>query len=205
MPNETMSPAEFRRAAGMTSEPKRQADGLTILALDPATATGFAVGSTAGRKILDHGTWPLGGTSVRLENLFNWTTAICNRYGVGKVFFEEASFGGVPGGKSRIQWAVIVFHNKLRGVIELAAAKLCIPTQAVSPTTIKTMAGSGRADKAQMIRACKTILGIEPADENAADALLLLSLAMNNPNYEPETKAKKRREKTERKKEAKLF
>ena len=64
--------------------------------------------------------------------------------------------------------------SQAKGVILLVAAKRKIPTYEFSPLQVKmTVAGYGRADKTQIQKMVKEILGLEkiPKPDDAADAL----------------------------------
>ena len=141
-----------------------------ILALDPATRTGYA--HSAGR----YGVWDLGirGTEHegrRLVRLRDQLLAAHGAWGFNRLAFEEASFGSHNP-------SVQAFHNELRGVIKHVAAELQVPFVGYHIGTIKAFAcGNGHAKKDQMIRAAKTVLGIETTDDNVADALFVLELA----------------------------
>lgn len=174
---------------------------MKTLALDPATTTGYAIGDNATRQILASGTWHFPPGPRRLGSLRDRLAATCEANGIGLIFYEEAGLGN-PRKPNKI---ALLVAFQFRGIIELVAGDLGIPTRFVAPKTIKTMAGSGNAPKEQMIRACKTILGIEPRDDNEADALMLLSFAMQNPDYAMERKVKPRRARGSSKREPRLF
>jgi len=64
--------------------------------------------------------------------------------------------------------------------IEYVASGLGIEVDSVHSATIKKHAtGSGRASKEDMIKACQEKLGVEPMDDNEADALWLLQVAVS--------------------------
>jgi Holliday junction resolvasome RuvABC endonuclease subunit len=152
-----------------------------ILALDPAAHCGYA--HTSGER----GVWHLKDGDARLVDLFRQiiTCAEFNE-GIDLIAFEDASFGSINPNTQAM-------HNELRGIIKFAAAQLGAKTVVYHPTTIKAFAtGSGRADKEQMIRACKTRLGIETRDDNVADACFILEMAKQG--YRPPISAKKRKQ-----------
>jgi Holliday junction resolvasome RuvABC endonuclease subunit len=169
---------------------------MKTLALDPATTTGFAIGDNATRRILSSGTWHFPPGPRRLGAFRDRLLATCEANSIQSIFYEEAGFGAAHRGRANKTALLVAFQ--LRGIIELVASDLGIPTHFVAPTTIKTMAGSGRATKEQMVQACKTIMGIEPRDDNEADAIMLLSFAMQNPHYSMERKVKRRRKRGEK-------
>lgn len=150
-----------------------------ILALDPASKCGYA--HTSGER----GCWHLKDGDARLADLFRqiMTCAEFNG-GIDLIAFEDASFGAVNPNTQAM-------HNELRGIIKFAAAHLGAKTVVYHPTTIKAFAtGSGRADKEQMVKACRSVLGIETRDDNVADACFILEMAKQG--YKPPASKKKR-------------
>ena len=149
---------------------------MIILAIDPANTTGYALGD--GQRAA-YGTWDLtawgtghpGNRLVRLHELVGRTI---RDNGVELIAFEAASFGGV-------NQATKAAHNELRGVIRLTAAEAGIQCQEYHPTTIKKFAtGHGHATKQQMVRAAKTLLGLETESDDVADAAFILALAQRD-------------------------
>lgn len=139
-----------------------------ILALDPANKVGYAHTSgirgtvSIARKGDDDG--------ARLARFYEWLRTTLDAHETHAIAAEDASFG------SRNP-SVQASHNELRGIIKLVGAQAGIPVTLYAPTTIKAFAtGSGRADKAQMMAACRLQLRIEPSDDNEADALWILAL-----------------------------
>lgn len=168
-----------------------------ILAIDPATLCGFAHSNG------HHGVWSLGeaseGQGRRLIRLRSLIHGAAKMWGIDRIAAEAASFGSKFASTQQ-------FHNELRGVMRLVAAEIGAEFYELKPTTIKKFAtGSGRAEKQQMIAACKRLLGIEARDSNEADALFILEAAKQN--YQPPPSMKKRRqaEKMFFKKQPKLF
>lgn len=144
------------------------------LALDLANKTGWAIGD--GTRI-DVGVWDLtfgavrhcGGRLVRLRNLLIETIRTCE---VRRLAMEASSFG------SNNQ-ATAAAHNELRGIARLVACEMGLPIVEHKPKTIKAFAGYGGASKLQMIRAAKTLLGVDARDDNEADAAFVLALDLD--------------------------
>jgi crossover junction endodeoxyribonuclease RuvC len=142
------------------------------LAIDPATATGFAHSSG------EHGVWDLsknrwpdrpGGRWCRLEELILQAN---EKWGpIEQIVIEEASLGAHA-------MPVITFHNRLLGNVERVACHLAVPLMFVPIGTLKKFAtGSGSATKDQMVRALQTQFGLRVTDHNEADAIWLLKFS----------------------------
>lgn len=149
-----------------------------ILALDPANSCGYA--HTSGRR----GVWHLGSGDGRLVLLRNTLLQAADLWQVDLIAQEDATYGSEFASTQ-------ASHNELRGIIKLVCAELCIPWIGYKPTTIKKFATqSGKATKAQMMRACETILKIKPASDDEADAVWILEMAKIG--YVPPSTPKKR-------------
>lgn len=141
-----------------------------ILALDPALVTGYAHSSGP------RGVWLLSGSAgehagTRLTRLEDFIIDAHRAWTVERIAFERAAYGGD-------YLATKQFHNQLRGVILLAAAKIGATWEDFSPATIKKFAtDNGRATKQDMMRALKIQFGIETTSDNEADAIWILKLA----------------------------
>ncbi len=141
---------------------------MKILAIDPATTTGWACNDPR-----SHGTWDLrvksdesdGMRLIRLEaklTMFNLTDS------VELITFER------PGGKFV---KPIMTQSELIGMIKTFCHKNGIQYRAYSSTEIKRHAtGKGNCNKQAMIAAARERLGYEGSDDNEADALWLLDL-----------------------------
>lgn len=146
---------------------------MKALALDPAARCGWAWGDG---KTIQSGVWGLSERSdqhpgQRLFRLRELLRQAHDEVGFDVLAAEDASFGS-RNPKTQAS------HNELRGIISLVAAECQVPLLLFHPTTIKKFAtGDGRADKSQMVRACKTHFGIEATDDNEADAIFVLLLA----------------------------
>lgn len=170
---------------------------LKLLALDPATKTGWAHSNG------NSGTWNLGpaedGQGRRLIRLRAHIHGVHRMFGIDKIYSEAASFGSINPNTQ-------AFHNELRGVIRMVAEEIGASFHEHHPTTIKAFAtGNGRADKEQMMAACWKLLGVNPIDDNHADALWILDMAKRG-YVPPPSEAKKRKAlKKFYKKQPKLF
>lgn len=172
------------------TEPKR------ILALDPATSCGFAHSNG------ECGTWKLresqaehvGHLALRLRDRLD---AARKMWGVDLIAFEEASIGGTS-------MVTKAFHNQLRGIVVMCAAQWQVRWLAINPATLKKFAtGNGRADKTQVMRACRTFFGFTPSTSDEADARFVLEMARQN--YQPNPTRKNRKPRRKRTKENHLF
>ena len=148
-----------------------------VLGLDPANKFGWSVG-TAG-KIIAFGMHDVAkmATQMRCQNVtacYGWLRKLIKQHKVTVVCAEDAAaaFSGVAALKS---------HARYAGIIDLVCEQLGMERiESVHPTTLKSWAaGSGKADKAQMIRAVRTLYGIDVKDDNIADAIHICAWAMN--------------------------
>lgn len=152
---------------------------MKLLALDPATCTGWAWQDTDSPDLPLYGAWRLAATgddSGRLVRLREHVYAIKRSKGIDLLAFEDASFGSH---NPHVQ----AMHNELRGVIKLAAHELGVRAISVGPMTLKAfVAGNGRAKKPAVIAAVERHLGIRTQDDNVADALAVLLWAKAYPD-----------------------
>lgn len=140
---------------------------MNIIALDPATRTGFAC---------DHarGVWSLptdipGRAHAQLITLITEINARSGPFDL--IICEDAAFGAN-------NFATALFHAELRGAIKLAAYRLRVDFRAVNPTTIKAFAtDNGHAKKPAMVAAYRKWFGVAPSSEDEADARFLLEYA----------------------------
>jgi Holliday junction resolvasome RuvABC endonuclease subunit len=145
---------------------------MKILALDPATKMGFA--HTFGVS----GTWDLSvrrdeSAGMRLIRLSGKLNEMRDGVGVEVVVFEAAR-NCAP----KMQGTLVV-QAEFQAVIKLWCEENQVEYRGYSPTEIKKHAtGKGNANKLAMVAAAKARFpGINVADDNQADALLLLDLA----------------------------
>ncbi len=145
---------------------------MKILALDPATRTGWA--HSCGQS----GTWDLSirrdeSKGMRLIRLRGKLSEIAAAVGVDLVVYEAARHAA-----PKMQGALVV-QAELQGVITLWAEDNHIEYVGLSPSEIKKHAtGKGNAGKDQMLAAARAKWpGVEIVDDNHADALWILDLA----------------------------
>lgn len=178
-----------------------------ILGLDPATVTGFAHSNG------EHGIWDLNNGPRHEGGRFAWLRSrileVHATWGIDLIAFEESSLGAGGTREGGPQWSTIVFHNKVRGVVEEVACSLQVDLLPVNPATLKAFAtGSGRAKKPDMIRALERHFGIRVVDDNEADAIWVLKYAQQYQSRPVEMMRPKAKRKAARKaiqKSRKLF
>lgn len=145
---------------------------MIVLGVDPGTAAvGYGVVRTEGAELRDlaHGcltTSPALPLPERLLLVHDGMTDLIARFGPSLVAVERIYF------QTNAQTALAVGHA--RGVILLAAARAGIPVVEATPNEVKqAVTGHGAADKRQVQRMVRTILGLEaePRPDDAADAL----------------------------------
>ncbi len=174
-----------------------------ILGIDPATATGFCF--TDGTRF-EHGTWDISRnrwpdrSGGRLHELRNRILEVHGLWGpIELIAFEEASFGG---NQVKMQMQVILFHARLRGIIEEVACDIGAQTLLVNPLTLKAWAtDNGHATKDQMMRALSRHYGITASDHNDSDAVWCLKYGehwLKHPELQREKVLKKSKSKTRR-------
>lgn len=164
-----------------------------VLALDPATKTGWA--HTDGTS----GSWALaarsgdheGQSHLRLANL---VAGLIKTKGCGLLAFESSPFMGTDRTA-----ATLSKGSEFRGVLLLVAARLEVPVLTVNPMTLKAWAtGSGRAKKEQMRQAYRRFWNIDVPDPDECDALWVWRYAEHYldrgaPNLTPRKKPRARR------------
>jgi crossover junction endodeoxyribonuclease RuvC len=143
-----------------------------VIGIDPGTAScGYGiVHEKDGRlRAIDHGWWrtPAGQRpEERLKTIFDGVVALIDEHAPAAVVLEE-SFVGVD---ARTALSV----GQARGAVMVAAAIAGVECAEYSVTRVKqTVCGYGRAEKQQVQKMVKAILGLqaEPATTHAADAL----------------------------------
>ncbi len=145
---------------------------MKVIGIDPGTATcGYGiVHENDGRlRAIGHGWWrtPAGQRpELRLKTIFDGVEDLIAEHAPDAVAIEE-SFVGVD---ARTALSV----GQARGAVLVAAARVGIECAEYSPSTVKqAVCGYGRAEKRQVQKMVKVILGLqeEPAPSHAADAL----------------------------------
>jgi crossover junction endodeoxyribonuclease RuvC len=143
-----------------------------VIGIDPGTAScGYGiVHEKDGRlRAIDHGWWKTSAgerPELRLKTIFEAVVELVALHQPDAVALEE-SFVGVD---ARTALSV----GQARGVIMVAAANAGVECAEYPPARVKqVVCGYGRAEKQQMQKMVKVILGLEaqPATSHAADAL----------------------------------
>jgi crossover junction endodeoxyribonuclease RuvC len=143
-----------------------------VIGIDPGTAScGYGiVHESEGRlRAIDHGWWktPAGERpELRLKTIFDGVVELIEQHTPDAVALEE-SFVGVD---ARTALSV----GQARGAVMVAAANAGVTCAEYAPARVKqTVCGYGRAEKQQVQRMVKAILGLptEPTPTHAADAL----------------------------------
>ena len=147
---------------------------MIIMGIDPGIATiGYGVISyQSGRfSVIDYGavTTKAGmKLSDRLRNIYEDVSILIERFHPDAFAVEELFFN------TNITTGIAVAHG--RGVIMLAASVQNVPIYEYTPLQVKQgVAGYGRADKAQVQRMVKSLLGLSavPKPDDTADALAI--------------------------------
>ena len=116
-----------------------------------------------------HGCWstPAGeDTVVRLKTIHDAVAALIAEHAPDAVAVEESYVGGDA--------RIAPFVGQARGAVLVAAANAGVSCCEYAPARVKqAICGYGRAEKAQMQRMVKMLLGLEelPTPHHAADAL----------------------------------
>jgi crossover junction endodeoxyribonuclease RuvC len=143
-----------------------------VLGIDPGTAAcGFGiVHESEGRiRAITHGVWQTSARERperRLRTIFDGVQGLVREHAPDAVALEE-SFVGADA-------RIALFVGQARGAVLVAAALDGLEFTEYEPARVKqTVCGYGRADKAQMQRMVRIILGLpaEPPTSHAADAL----------------------------------
>jgi len=143
-----------------------------VVGIDPGTAAcGYGiVHESAGRlRAVDHGWWrtsPGDRPEVRLKTIFDAVAELVTRHEPDAVALEESFVGA----DARTALSV----GQARGAVLVACAAAGLECVEYAPAHVKkAVCGYGRAEKAQVKRMVKAILGLDapPASTHAADAL----------------------------------
>jgi crossover junction endodeoxyribonuclease RuvC len=143
-----------------------------VLGIDPGTAAcGYGIVHESGGRLrgIDHGWWqtrPGERPELRLKTIYDGVAGLIAQHAPDAVVLEE-SFVGVD---ARTALSV----GQARGAVLVAAARAGLPCAEYAPAAIKhAVCGYGRAEKAQVQRMVKAILGLDqlPTPNHAADAL----------------------------------
>jgi crossover junction endodeoxyribonuclease RuvC len=140
-----------------------------VLGIDPGSRRcGYGVVRRAGGRlvaleagVLEPGEVPL---AERLARLLDGLGEVIARAGADVVSVETAFCG------QSARSALVL--GQARGVALAAAARAGLPVFEYAPSEVKlAFTGSGRAEKAQMLRSARMLLGVTLARADAADAL----------------------------------
>jgi crossover junction endodeoxyribonuclease RuvC len=143
-----------------------------VLGIDPGTAAcGYGiVHESGGRLRADcHGWWHTASTErleARLLTVFTGVRELIELHGPDAVVLEESYVGA----DARVALSV----GQARGAVLVAASSAGVPCAEYAPALVKqSVCGYGRADKGQVQRMVKAILGLPepPRPHHAADAL----------------------------------
>jgi crossover junction endodeoxyribonuclease RuvC len=143
-----------------------------VLGIDPGTAAcgyGIVHESDGRLRAIEHGWWTTPARErpeLRLKTIFDGVAELIDRHGPDAVAIEE-SFVGVD---ARTALSV----GQARGAVMVASAHGGVACAEYAPTHVKqTVCGYGRADKVQVQKMVRAILGLAepPASTHAADAL----------------------------------
>jgi len=142
-----------------------------VLGIDPGTAAcgyGIVQGSDGRLRAVASGCWRTSAREqldVRLLTIFEGVRALIAEHGPDAVALEESYVGA----DARIALSV----GQARGAVLVAAAEAGVECAEHAPARVKqTVCGYGRADKGQIQRMVKLILGLpdEPSSSHEADA-----------------------------------
>jgi crossover junction endodeoxyribonuclease RuvC len=143
-----------------------------VVGIDPGTAAcgyGIVHGSGGRLRAIGHGWWQTSADErieSRLKTIFDGVAALIAEHAPDAVVLEESFVGA----DARIALSV----GQARGAVLVAAASAGVACAEYAPATVKqSVCGYGRADKAQVGRMVKAILGLPtvPTPNHAADAL----------------------------------
>jgi len=143
-----------------------------VIGIDPGTANcGYGIVHESGGRLraIGHGSWstPAGERpELRLRTIFDGVAGLIVEHEPDAVALEESYVGA----DARIALSV----GQARGVVLVAAVLGGVDCAEYAPASVKqAVCGYGRAEKAQVQRMVKSILGLQalPTPNHAADAL----------------------------------
>ena len=143
---------------------------MKVLGIDPGTAAcgyGIVLESDGYLRATLHGCWRTrAGTrqDARLKTIFDAVAALIAEHAPDAVALEESYVGA----DARIALSV----GQARGAVLVACAAAGLETTEYAPAHVKqAVCGYGRADKEQVRRMVKLVLGADVASHHASDAL----------------------------------
>jgi crossover junction endodeoxyribonuclease RuvC len=143
-----------------------------VLGIDPGTAAcgyGIVHGSDGRLRAVDHGYWRTAARArleLRLKTIFDGVSALIEVHRPDAVALEDSFVGA----DARTALSV----GQARGVVLVASARAGLLCVEYPPARVKqAVCGYGRADKQQVARMVKVVLGLSepPASDHASDAL----------------------------------
>jgi crossover junction endodeoxyribonuclease RuvC len=143
-----------------------------VIGIDPGTAAcgyGIVQGSGGRLRALGHGWWQTSARErpeLRLKKIFDGVAGLVEEHRPDAVVLEESFVGA----DARTALSV----GQARGAVLVACAAAGVECAEYAPARVKqVVCGYGRADKTQVQRMVKVILGLPspPTPHHAADAL----------------------------------
>lgn len=140
---------------------------MNLLAIDPATKSGWATAEAYG--CWDISIRPNESDGIKWLRFKARLEEVCQLANISIIVYER------PAGRHT---NAVIHHAKLVAIIETFCAEHNIEFKGYSSTRIKKHAtGKGNCSKAAMVLAAHELLGYDGEDDNEADALWLYSLA----------------------------
>ena len=145
---------------------------MKVLGIDPGTAAcGYGIVQDDGGRLraIDFGSWTTPASAplaARLMAIFNRLEALIEAHDPTSVALEESFVGA----DARIALSV----GQVRGAVLVASGRAGVECAEYAPAAVKkAVCGYGRAEKTQVQRMVRAILGLDalPAPHHAADAL----------------------------------
>ena len=145
---------------------------MKVIGIDPGTAAcGYGIVHESGGRLraVDHGWWKTSAgdrPELRLKTIFDAVGDLVRRHEPDAVALEECFVGA----DARTALSV----GQARGAVLVACAAAGVECTEYAPARVKqAVCGYGRAEKAQVQRMVKAILGLDelPKPAHAADAL----------------------------------
>jgi len=143
-----------------------------VIGIDPGTANcGYGIVHESGGRLraIAHGSWSTSAgerPEQRLRTIYDGVAGLIAEHGADAVALEESYVGA----DARIALSV----GQARGAVLVAAVLAGVDCAEYAPARVKqAVCGYGRAEKAQVQRMVKAILGLQalPTPNHAADAL----------------------------------
>jgi crossover junction endodeoxyribonuclease RuvC len=141
-----------------------------VLGIDPGTAAcGYGIVHESDRrlKVIAHGCWTTRAgqrQDLRLKTIFDGVAALIAEHAPDAVALEESYVGA----DARIALSV----GQARGAVLVACAAAGVAAAEYAPAHVKqAVCGYGRADKVQVQRMVRLVLGIDIENQHASDAL----------------------------------